>query len=221
MSTGYSPLPHGMPSSWVLKIKPSLFSDMQFIVHFYPAILTMLSMYCYRRDSTRMQRFYRRMTFSVSARKLFVLSMMLLSLSFNFCYLQSYGADMPLALATVLCFSMFSFRISERGIYRLQNRFGTILVFVAILTCVVAPRVWPLSMNLFIFMAGSMFYPSAYLMRQLEEPASFSRIAAHPATLISGYYSRSTSGRLSFCEVNRPAGILSKTGLRSHGDFGS
>lgn len=163
---------------------------MQMFLHFYPAILTMLSMYCYRRDSGRMQKFYRRMTFSVSARKLFVLSMMLLSLSFNFCYLQSYGADIPLAIATVMCFSMFSFRISERGIHRLHDRLGTSLAFVAMLVCVVEPRVWPLSMNLFIFMAGSMFYPSASLMRQLEEPASFSRIASHPATLISGYYSR-------------------------------
>jgi hypothetical protein len=162
---------------------------MQMFLHFYPAILTMLSMYCYRRDSCWMQKFYRRMTFSVSARKLFILLMMLLSLSFNFCYLQSYGADWFLALASLLCLSMFSFRISERGIYRLHERISTGLTFVVMLTCVVEPRIWPLSMNLFIFMAGSMFYPSEELIRRLEEPDFFSKIAACPASLISGYYS--------------------------------
>lgn len=162
---------------------------MQMFLHFYPAILTMLSMYCYRRDSDLMQRFYRRMTFSVSARKLFVLSMMLLSLSFNFCYLQSYGTDIYLGLSTILCLSMFSFRISEYGIYRLHDRPGTCVAFAVMLACVIEPRIWPLSMNLFILMAGSLFYPSAGLMRQLEEPVSFSRIASNPATLISGYYS--------------------------------
>lgn len=163
---------------------------MQMLIHFYPAVMTMLSLYCYRRNSGRMQKFYRRMAFSISARKLFVLLIMLLSLSFNFCYLQSYGSDLALGLGSIVCFSMLSFRMSERGMYWLHNRLGIGLMFAATLVCVVEPQLWPLSMNLYIFTIGSMFYPTAGLIRQLKSPEAFTKMAAHPATLIDGYYSR-------------------------------
>ena len=163
---------------------------MQLFLHFYPAVMTMLSLYFYRRDSCRMQNFYRRMALSISTRKFFVLILMLISLSFNFCFLQSYGVNAALGISSILCFAMLSFRMSERGIYWLQNRLGLSMIFAAMLICVVKPDIWPLSMNLFIFTVGSMFYPSAKLMRQLESPESFSRFAAHPATVIEGYYSR-------------------------------
>lgn len=164
---------------------------MQMFLHFYPAIATMLSMFFYRRDSPRMQKFYRRMTFSLSARKFFVSLLMLLMLSFNFCYLQSHGVNLALGIGTVLCLSMFSFRMTERNIFRLQTRFGLGLGFVVMLTCVIEPSVWPLSMNLYIFSIGSVFYPSEKLMRQLKSPEAFSRYTAcADCTLISGYYSR-------------------------------
>lgn len=163
---------------------------MQMFLHFYPAVITMLLLYFYRRDSCRMQKFYRRMAFSIASRKFFVLMLMLLSLSFNFCYLKSYGVNMALGISTIFCFAMLSFRMSERGIYRLHNRIGQSLIFAAMLICVIIPDIWPLSMNLFIFTIGSIFYPSVKLIRQLESPECFSRFAAHPATVIGGYYSR-------------------------------
>lgn len=164
---------------------------MQMFLHFYPAIVTMLSMFFYRRDTPGMQKFYRRMTFSLSARKLFVSLLMLLMLSFNFCYLQSYGVNWALGVGTFLCLSMFSFRITERSIFWLQTRLGIGLGFIAMLTCVVEPAIWPLSMNLYIFSIGSVFYPSEELMRQLKSPENFSRYTAcADSTLISGYYSR-------------------------------
>lgn len=164
---------------------------MQMFLHFYPAIVTMLSMFFYRRDSPRMQKFYRRMTFSVSARKLFVSLLMMLMLSFNFFYLQSHGVNLALGLGTVLCLSMFSFRMTERSLFRLQERLGLGLAFITMLTCVVEPALWPLSMNLYIFSLGSVFYPSEKLMRQLKSPEAFSRYSACPdSSLITGYYSR-------------------------------
>lgn len=163
---------------------------MQFIVQFYPAIATMLSMYFYKRDSPCMQSFYRRMTFSQSARKLFVLLTMLAMLIFNFCYLQSFGFSVALGASTLLCLSMFSFRITERGFFWLQGRLGIALVFTAMLTCAIKHPIWPLSMNLYLFTIGSVFYPSEDLMRQLRSPVSFSKFSANPATVLSGYYSR-------------------------------
>lgn len=160
-------------------------------LHFYPAIVTMLSMFLYRRDSPKMQKFYRHMTFSVSARKLFVSLLMLLMLSFNFCYLQSFGVNWALGIGTVICLSMFSFRLTERSIFWLQARLGIGLGFVVMLTCVIEPSVWPLSMNLYIFSIGSVFYPSEGLMRRLKSPEHFSRYAAYAdSTLIASYYSR-------------------------------
>ena len=163
---------------------------MQMLIHFYPAIVSLLSLYCYKRDNSWMQKFYRRMTFSVSARKFFVLMMLLIMLIFNFCYLQSFGFNLTLGIATLLCMSMFSFRITERGLIWLQQRVGIVLSMTAMLICVVKPQMWPLSMNLYIFTIGSIFYPSSRLMRQLESAETFSKIASHPETLISGYYSR-------------------------------
>lgn len=159
-------------------------------LHFYPAIVTILSMFFYRRGTPRMQKFYRRMTFSLSARKLFVSLMMLLMLTFNFCYLQSHGVNWALGLGTILCLSMFSFRITERSLFWLQARLGLGLGFIAMLTCVIEPAIWPLSMNLYIFSIGSVFYPSGNLIRQLRSPEVFSRYTAcADRTLIEGYYS--------------------------------
>lgn len=138
-----------------------------------------------------MQKFYRRMTFSLSARKLFVSLLMLLMLTFNFCYLQSHGVNWALGLSTILCLSMFSFRLTERSLFWLQARLGLGLAFIAMLTCVIEPAIWPLSMNLNIFSIGSVFYPSGNLMRQLKSPEVFSRYTAcADRTLIEGYYSR-------------------------------
>lgn len=160
-------------------------------LHFYPAIVTMLSIFFYRRNTPKMQKFYRRMTFSLSARKLFVSLLMLMMLSFNFCYLHSHGVNWALGLGTVLCLSMFSFRITEHSFFWLQTRLGLGLGFIAMLTCVVEPTIWPLSMNLYIFSIGSVFYPSEGLMRQLKSPETFSRYSVSAdSTLISGYYSR-------------------------------
>lgn len=163
---------------------------MQMYLHFYPAIVSLLSLYCYKRDNSWMQKFYRRMTFSLSARKLFVLMLMLLMLVFNFCYLQSFGLNLALGLASLLCVSMFSFRMSEKSIFWLQGRIGIGLTFAAMLTCVIKPQMWPLTMNLYIFTIGSIFYPSSNLMRQLKSPESFSKFASNPETLLTGYYSR-------------------------------
>lgn len=131
------------------------------------------------------------MAFSLSARKLFVLLLMLLMLSFNFCYLHSYGVNWALGLGTILCLSMFSIRMTERSLFWLQTRLGLGLGFIAMLTCVVEPSIWPLSMNLYIFFIGSVFYPSNGLMRRLMLPVIFSRYAAcADRTLINDYYSR-------------------------------
>lgn len=165
-------------------------NDMQMFLHFYPAIVATLSLYCYRRDSPWMQKFYRRMTFSVSARKLFVLALLMLMLLFNFCYLQSYGISWPLGIASLLCLSMFSFRITERSFLWLHQRLSMGFAMLAMLTCVVEPRIWSLAMNLYIFTAGSLFYPSESLMRQLKSPETFSKLCASPETLVKGYYSR-------------------------------
>ncbi len=163
---------------------------MQIFLLFYPAIVTMLSVYCYRWDNQLMQKFYRRMTFSLSARKLFVLALMMLMLCFNFCYLQSYGISWPLGIASLLCVSMFSFRMSEKSLVWLQERLHIGIAFIAMLTCVIEPGLWPLAMNLYIFTIGSIFYPSHKMMRQLSFPEAFSKLASNPETLIQGYYSR-------------------------------
>ena len=177
-------------------------------LHFYPAIVTMLSIFFYRRDTPGMQKFYRRMTFSLSARKLFVSLLMLLMLSFNFCYLQGYGVNWALGVGTVLCLSMFSFRITERSIFWLQTRLGIGLGFIAMLTCVVEPAIWPLSVgrtDAATEVAGEFFQ-----IYRLCGQHSYIRILF-----------ALTPGGLSFCKVNRRIRLLSKTGRRSRRDFGS
>lgn len=150
----------------------------------------MLSMYCYRRDCSWMQKFYRRMTFSISARKLFVLTLLMLTLIFNFLYLQAYGVSWIVGAGSMLCLVMFSFRLAERGFFWLQKRLGIGIAFIAMLSCVILPDIWPLSLNLYIFTIGSVFYPSRLLIRKLEDPEIFTKLVSNPATVIEGYYSR-------------------------------
>ena len=160
-------------------------------LHFYPAVITMLSLYFYRRDSCRMQKFYRRMAFSIASRKFFVLMLMLLFPFIQFLLSQviwcQHGSWNIHNL--LLCYALFP---DERAWHlpAAQPHRSVADIRRHAYFCVIIPDIWPLSMNLFIFTIGSIFYPSVKLIRQLESPECFSRFAAHPATVIGGYYSR-------------------------------
>lgn len=163
---------------------------MQYFIHFYPAIVAMLSLLFYKRDGQRMQQFYRRMTFSESARKFFVLVLMLIMLSFNFCFLSVNGMTIPLAIGSVLCVSMFSFRLTERSLYWLHDRMAIGLAMLAALVCVALPHYWPLSFNLFVCMVASIFYPSRLIRTQLKQPDYFTGKVVQSQPIIDMYYSR-------------------------------
>lgn len=164
---------------------------MQTLIYFYPAIITMLGQFFYKRDSARMQQFYRRMAVSRSARRLFTLGLLMLMLIANFLYLQIFGVDRMFCVATILCGVMFSFRTSERLINRLHKPEVLGLAFAVMIACVIIPSVWPVSMCLYILTVGSFFYPSKRMIRRLASPKHFSKLASSPDTsIIKDYYSR-------------------------------
>lgn len=164
---------------------------MQMLIYFYPAIISLVGRFCYKRDSERMQKFYRRMSLSYSARRLFANTLLMLMLIFNFWYLHVFGVDKVFCIATVLCGVLFSFSTAERIIYRLQTAGGLFLAFTAMLACVVIPQTWPIAMCLYILTVGSFFYPSKKLMRRLASPKSFTELAASSdRAVIEDYYSR-------------------------------
>ena len=164
---------------------------MQYLIYFYPAITSLVGAYCYKRDSRRMQKFYRRMSLSYSARRLFANGLLLLMLIFNFWYLHAFGVDKMFCIATVMCGVMFSFRTAERVIYRLQTAEGLALAFTAMLACVVIPHIWPVAMCIYILTVGSFFYPSKKLMSKLSSPKQFTELAvSSDNAVIEDYYSR-------------------------------
>lgn len=163
---------------------------MQLLIQFYPAIATTVAMFFYKRDNRRMQSFYRRMALSLSARKLFVSLLMIAMLIYNFCYLQANGMNVALWIGTVLCISMFSFRLAEKSLYVLQNRIYLAVAVIPMLVCVVQPGLLPISVNLYFIFMGSLFYPSRKLRNRLDNPETFTRFCANRDAAIKDYYSR-------------------------------
>ncbi len=163
---------------------------MQFLIQFYPAIITTLSLYFYKRDSKWMQLFYRRMTFSYNFRKLFVLSLLFLLLSFNFCYLNAYGTGFGFYGATLIWMGLFFFEHTERFLFRIQERhvLGMLLLAKLIFAC--NGQTWPIAMNIYVLIVGSIFYPAKALFKKLSSPQDFSRMASSKETIIKEYYSR-------------------------------
>ena len=163
---------------------------MQLLIQFYPAIATTVAMFFYKRDNRRMQSFYRRMALSLSARKLFVSLLMIAMLIYNFCYLQANGMNVALWIGTILCISMFSFRLAEKSLYVLQNRIYLAVAVIPMLVCVVQPGLLPISVNLYFIFIGSLFYPSRKLRDRLDNPETFTRFCANQDAAIKDYYSR-------------------------------
>lgn len=164
---------------------------MQYLIYIYPALISLVGRYCYKRDGALMQRFYLRMTLSQAARRLFIQSLLMLELIFNFWYLQAFGIDIPLVIGTALCAVMFSFRTTERILHGIQSANVTMVAFIAMLTCVVFPDLWMPAMCLYMLWVVSLFYPSRNLLRRLASPGGFSKAASSTnGTLIKDYYSR-------------------------------
>lgn len=163
---------------------------MQLLIQFYPAIATTVAMFFYKRDNHRMQSFYRRMALSLSARKLFVSLLMIAMLIYNFCYLQANGMNVALWIGTILCISMFSFRLAEKSLYVLQNRIYLAVAVIPMLVCVVQPGLLPISVNLYFVFMGSLFYPSRKLRNRLDNPETFTKFCANRDAAIKYYYSR-------------------------------
>ncbi len=165
--------------------------NMQTLIYFYPALVSLVGGYCYKRDSRRMQKFYRQMSLRYSARKLFANCLLLLMLIFNCWYLHVFGVNKMFCISTVMCGVLFSFRTAERIIYRLQTGEGLTAAFTAMLACAVIPQTWPVAMCLYILTVGSFFYPSKKLMCKLASPKQFTELAiSSDSAVIEDYYSR-------------------------------
>lgn len=163
---------------------------MQLLIHFYPAIAATLSLYFYKRDSLRMQTFYRRMATYHSARALFVLLTMLAMLIFNFSFLQCFGISIVMLICTIITYSLLWFRFAESVLYHLQYRIVLAFIFPFTLSCVIFPNLWPLSMNLYLLMIAALFYPSRKLRNILEDPARFTIYIAMQRLVIPDYYAK-------------------------------
>ena len=163
---------------------------MQFLIQFYPAIISTLSLYFYKRDSRWMQLFYRRMTFSYNFRKLFVLSLLFLLLGFNFLYLNTYGTSLGFYSATAICMGLFFFELTEKVFFQIQKRHILGMVMFAALISGCNGEFWPMAMNLYVVIIGSIFYPAEALLKRIADPSEFTRLAANGCPIIKDYYSR-------------------------------
>ena len=163
---------------------------MQFLIQFYPAIVSTLSLYFYKRDSRWMQLFYRRMTFSYNFRKLFVLSLLFLLLGFNFLYLNTYGTSLGFYGATAICMGLFFFNLTEKVFFQIQKRHILGMVMFAALISGCNSEFWPMAMNLYVVIIGSIFYPAEALLKRIADPSEFTRLAANGFPIIKDYYSR-------------------------------
>lgn len=161
---------------------------MRYILPLFPLVLTAAMMHFYRRDTPRMQRFYRRMATSKTARELFLQLTLLAMLLFNLVYVLSFEPDFGVTLATMVCIAMVTFRRAERVMFSLHSTRNFAIASTIVAACVIVQQLWPVAMNIFIVVIASMFYPSKTVIQSILDPKKFSNMANRTSSIIKGYY---------------------------------
>lgn len=161
---------------------------MQLLLQFYPAIITTFSLFCYKNDNAWMRTFCHRMVFSFNFRKLFVLSLLFMLLTFNFSYMNVYGLTTGFYGSTAVCMCLFFFNQTEKFFFEIQDRpiLGVILLVTLLFACFA--NTWAIAMNLYVVIVGSIFYPSKHLFKKIGNPNVFSRIVSNPEAVTLDYY---------------------------------
>lgn len=149
----------------------------------------LLAIKLYRSESSRMIRFYKKMTISVNCQTLYVRLMLLFILLFNLIYYRLFAGQMPCYLSAA---SILFILAPKRARGLLQgidgNRFTMVFLFTIGLAALFIPGMFTFGVTLGIILLASIFFPSgkmdSFNLRPLHYD-SYIKLIEH---LIKTYY---------------------------------
>lgn len=146
-----------------------MIQTLQLIKFVYPFILLALFFWLYRKDYKIMRRFYRRMTISISARKLYILTTLCALLFINWCCCTT-APNYAVIMGAFITVCFFFYRVADRILHRLHesNRL-TLITFMLAMVCLAIPYMNSIFHVLFTIGVASTFYPSERVLRIKDE----------------------------------------------------
>lgn len=161
----------------------------QILFLFFPMFLAVVPAICYKKNSTIMQKFYLRMTFSYHCRKLYTLILLMAMILFHYTAHEMMPGEYGVMGSSVLMLVFFRFKCADKILHTLHEKRK--MNFIALVTIVVfmfTPHLYTLSITVTMILLAANFYPSNQVLYKSLMPDDGMRLAKYPQTIVNYYY---------------------------------
>ena len=163
-----------------------IWNILQYVFCTMPFVLP-LALYKSRRPF--MTAFYVAMTRSNKARKLYVQVCLILLLLFHYIYTCGHSGQFSILLSTTVCAAMFSFRLTDNCLRRLQSSpRAFVTIALAVLPTIFSSYLHRTAVTASYLLLAAMFYPSVRIMARCKQTDVLSEWAKHPELLSEIYH---------------------------------
>jgi len=165
-----------------------MIQTIQLIKLCYPFILLTAVFCLYKKDNRVTRKFCWRMTMTRSARKLFIIAMLVSLILMNWCCYMT-DPNWAVLFAAIMTGCLFSNKVADRVLHRLheRKRFWTLTLMLA-LVCYSIPYMNSIFHVLYTLGVASVFYPSERVLRIKDEANSISNPKELLQRIIHYYY---------------------------------
>ena len=163
------------------------------IIILYPIVMAFGTFFCYKRKTPAMLRFYYRMTFYMSARKLYAIIFFSMLLAYNFCCYMTSENYLGIFLAALLTLPFLHSRLIDRTLQTMSDyadlQLTVLVCFMAIgmVSCQHLIVVTGLT-----YLVAALFYPSSNVEKKIKEENWFDSIDDITPFICRHYYGDSS-----------------------------
>jgi hypothetical protein len=162
------------------------------IIILYPMVLAFGTFFCYKRKTPAMLRFYYRMTFYMSARKLYAIIFFSMLLAYNFCCYMTSENYLGVFLAALLTLPFLHSRLIDRTLQAMSDYADmqlTVLVCFMAIGMVSGQHV--IVVTGLTYLVAALFYPSSNVEKKIKEENWFDSINDITPFICRHYYGAS------------------------------
>lgn len=155
---------------------------------FYPILILVATICCYKKINRCMNAFYIRMSFTNVARRFYVQIFMLLLILFQYLQIRCHAIPADTFLPFCITALLIRFTVAERIMYLLKKQKLVMGVGVVVLACLFIPHMYSLAVSLAVLMTGAIFYPSHAVRKLVERPDAIVHFKSNPSVIAKCYY---------------------------------
>ena len=163
------------------------------VIVLYPIVLAFGTFFCYKRETPAMLRFYYRMTFYMSARKLYAIIFFSMLLAYNFCCYMTSENYLGVFLAALLTLPFLHSRLIDRTLQAMSDYADlqlTVLVCFMAIGMVSGQHV--IVVTGLTYLVAALFYPSSNVEKKKKEENWFDSINDITPFICRHYYGDSS-----------------------------